>query len=316
MAILCKVSMPIAAVLFVLGLLVASAPSQAQQQAMYTQYMFNGLAINPAYAGSQDALSITALGRKQWLGFDGAPSTETFSVHSPVGNRKIAWGVLLSHDHIGVTDQYAVYGMYAYRLKLAKGTLASGLQVGVDSYRAGLSKVMVRQSGDNFFAFDDVQGLLPNFGVGLYYSTRRFYTGFSLPRLLTNVYPGDNKSRARQYQHWFFTTGYVFDINRELKLKPNLLVKAVEGAPVEFDINANLLIKEMFWVGVSYRSFASISGLVEFQATNQFKFGYAYDYGLTELRRNHSGSHEIMLNYQLRFKKTKIVSPRYFPRYF
>ena len=299
-----------------LFLSLVSTASWAQQQAMYTQYMFNGLAINPAYAGSQDALSITALGRKQWLGFDGAPSTETFSVHSPVGNRKIAWGMLLSHDHIGVTDQYAIYGMYAYRLKLAKGTLASGLQVGVDSYRAGLSKVLVRQSGDDFFAFDDVQGMLPNFGVGLYYSTRRFYSGFSLPRLLTNVYPGDNKSRARQYQHWFFTTGYVFDINRDLKLKPNLLVKAVQGAPIEFDINANLLIKETFWVGLSYRSFASISGLVEFQATNQFRFGYAYDYGLTELNRSHGGSHELMLNYQLRFKKTKIVSPRYFPRYF
>ena len=297
-------------------LFLVSTFAHAQQQAMYTQYMFNGLAINPAYAGSQESLSLTALGRKQWLGFDGAPSTQTFSVHSPVGNRKIAWGMLLSHDNIGVTDQYAIYGMYAYRLKLAKGTLSSGLQVGVDSYRAGLSQVRVRQTGDDFFAFDDVQGMLPNFGVGLYYSTQRFYSGFSLPRLLTNVYPGENQSRARQYQHWFFSTGYVFDINRDLKLKPNLLVKAVAGAPIEFDINANLLIKETFWVGLSYRSLASLSGLVEFQATNQFKFGYAYDYGLTDLNQHHSGSHEIMLNYQFRFKKTKIVSPRYFPRYF
>ena len=233
----------------------------AQQQAMYTQYMFNGLAINPAYAGSQGALNLTALGRKQWAGFDGAPSTQTFSVHSPVGNRKIAWGLLLSHDNIGVTDQYALYGMYAYRLKLAKGTLATGLQVGVDSYRAGFSNVFVRQSGDDFFAFDDVQGMLPNFGAGVFYSTQRFYAGFSLPRLLTNVYPGENKARARQYQHWFFTTGYVFDLNRDLKLKPNLLVKAVEGAPIEVDINANLLIKEKFWVGLSYRSFDAISAL-------------------------------------------------------
>lgn len=290
--------------------------SHAQQQAMYTQYMFNGLAINPAYAGSQGGLSITALGRKQWVGFDGAPSTETFSVHSPVGNRKIAWGVLLSHDNIGVTDQYAACGMYAYRVKMPKGTLSAGLQVGVDSYRAGLSRVLVRQSGDDFFAFDDVQGVLPNFGAGLYYSTQRFYAGFSMPRLLTNAYPGYDGSRARQYQHWFFSTGYVFDINRDLKLKPNLLVKAVAGAPLEFDLNANLLIKEKFWVGASYRSLDAISGLVEFQATQQFKFGYAYDYALTDLGRYHGGTHEIMLNYILSFKKTKITSPRYFPRYF
>ncbi len=297
-------------------LCLGSLVSVAQQQAMYTQYMFNGLAINPAYAGSQEALSITALARKQWAGFDGAPSTQTFSVHSPVSNRKAAWGLLLSHDNIGVTDQYAIYGMYAYRLKLGKGTLATGLQAGVDSYRAGFSQVNVRQNGDDLFTFDDVQGMIPNFGAGVYYSTNRFYTGFSLPRLLTNVYPGDNQARARQYQHWFFTTGYVFDLSRTLKLKPNLLVKAVEGAPVEFDINANLLIQEKFWVGLSYRSLDAVSGLLEFQATEQFKFGYSYDYTLTELRPYQGGSHEVMLNYQLRFKKTKITSPRYFPRYF
>lgn len=290
----------------------AAVTSYGQQQAMYTQYMFNGLAINPAYAGSQESLTMTALAREQWLGLEGAPSSQTFSMHGPFKGRKIALGLLLTHDQIGVTDQYGAYAVYAYRIKLAKGTLSTGLQAGFNSYRASFSKVVVRQGDDITFSSDDLRSFLPNIGAGAYYNTQRFYVGFSLPHLLANPYPGEDGSQAQQYRHWFLTSGYVFDVSPNLKLKPNVLVKAVEGAPLEVDINANFLLNEILWLGASYRSFDAVSFLVEFQATSQFRFGYAYDYTLTDLRSFHTGSHELMLNYRFLRKNKKMLTPRYF----
>lgn len=290
----------------------ASVAGYGQQQAMYTQYMFNGLAINPAYAGSQGSLTMTALAREQWLGMDGAPSSQTFSMHAPLKGRKIALGLLLTHDEIGVTNQYGAYAVYAYRIKFRKGTLSAGLQAGFNSYRAGFSNVVVPQGDDASFSSDDLRSFLPNIGAGTYYSTDRFYVGFSLPHLLANPYPGEEGSMAQQYRHWFLSSGYVFDLSPDLKLKPNILVKAVEGAPLEVDINANFLIKEILWLGASYRSFDAISFLIEFQITPQFRFGYAYDYTLTDLRAFHSGSHELMLSYRFLRKDKKMLTPRYF----
>ena len=283
-----------------------------QQQAMFTQYMFNGLAINPAYAGSQDGVSFTALARRQWTGLNGAPSTETFSVHGPLKNRKIALGLQLYHDAVGIADQYGVYGVYAYRIDMGRGTLAAGVQGGFNSYRARYSSVFVKSGDDPHFSADDASGMLPNFGAGLYYSTKKFYAGFSLPHLITNPLPGSVVSRAQQYRHWFFTTGTVVTLSEQMKLKPSILVKAVEGAPVEVDVNANLLIKELLWLGVSYRSFAALSFLAELQITRPLRLGYAYDYTLTTLKSSHSGTHELMINYRLRFDRSKAISPRYF----
>ncbi len=298
------------------GLLIASfwllaLAGFAQQQAMYTQYMFNGLAINPAYAGSHESLTLTALGREQWVGFEGAPSSQTFTAHAPLRNDKIALGLLLTRDEIGITKQQGAYAIYAYRIRMVKGTLSAGLQAGFNNYRAAFSQVKVRQD-DGSFSIDDLQGFLPNFGTGVYYNTQRFYVGFSLPQLLTNPYPGHDGSRAQQYRHWFLTSGYVFDLNQDLKLKPNVLVKAVEGAPLELDLNANLLIRELIWLGVSYRSLDAISGLFELQATPRFRIGYAYDYTLTDIQQFNTGSHELMLNYRFLRKDKKMLTPRYF----
>ena len=293
-------------------LLLTLLSSYAQQQPMFTQYMFNSLAINPAYAGSQDALSLTALAREQWIGVEGRPSTQTFSAHAPIPDKKIAAGLLMTHDAIGITNQYGFYGMYAYRIKLRTGTLSMGLQAGFNSYRIGFSSVPIEDQDDRHFAADDAQSFLPNFGAGLYYSTKRFYAGLSAPHLFNNDYPGGELSQARQYRHWFASLGYVFDLNPSLKLKPNVLIKAVQGAPVEVDLNANLLIKEIIWVGASYRSLDAVSALVELQATPRFRIGYAYDLSVTDMRQVNTGSHELMLNYRLPLEKSKIITPRYF----
>lgn len=298
--------------LLVLGLCFLMTPTSAQQRIMFTQYMFNGLAVNPAYAGSQDALDLTLLAREQWMGIDGAPSTQTFSAHTPLPDTKASVGLLLTRDQVGVDTQTGVYGAYTYRIKLAKGSLSAGLQGGFDFYRAGFSRVQV-EDDDQHFVQDDAQAFLPNFGAGLYYRTKKFYAGFSVPYLLNNLYPNHQEtSQARQYRHWFASAGYVLALNRDLKLKPNVLVKAVQGAPVEVDLNANLLIKETLWVGMSYRSFDALSWLVEFQFTPKLRAGYAYDMTVSPLRQVNNGSHELMLNYRLSFQKSKVITPRYF----
>ena len=289
------------------------ATARAQQQAMYTQYMFNGLALNPAYAGSHDALSLTGLARIQWVGIEGAPNTQTFSMHSPVADRS-SLGLFLIHDNIGVTNQYGLYGSYAYRIPFGEdASLSMGLQVGFNSYNMDLSQVTTQNQDPNF-AVNDAGGIEPNFGAGLFYSSERFYIGASVPHIVNNdlISSEVDDANARQFRHYFVTAGYVFDLGPSLKLKPNFLVKAVQGAPVEYDLNANLLIKEVLWVGFSYRTEDAISGLIEMLLTPQLRLGYAYDYTTSELQDFNTGSHELMLNFRFAFDKSKVLSPRYF----
>ena len=286
--------------------------AKAQQQVMFTQYMFNGLALNPAYAGSQGSLSLTALAREQWTGVEGAPSTQTFSAHSPFYQDKIGVGLLVLHDKIGITEQTGVYGSYAYRISFRNNSVLSmGLQAGFSHYNARFSKV---SDTDPAFAGQDVKELQPNFGFGLYYATDRYYVGASVPQLAENIFDRKDKvSNLNLVRHYFLTAGYVFNLNESLKLKPNLLVKAVEGAPVELDLNANLLIKEVIWVGASWRSFDSVDALLQLQLTDKLQLGYAYDIATNAaLSSINAGSHELMLHYRLGFSKSKIITPRYF----
>lgn len=299
---------------FFLSLVLASSCTGlfAQQQVMFTQYMFNGLAINPAYAGSHETLSLTALARIQWTSIDGAPRTQTFSAHSPIVNQRMALGGLILHDKIGVTDQTGAYLSYAYRIPVTeKGRLAFGIQAGFSFYKANFSQI---SSTDPAFANSDVREMHPNVGAGVYYNTDRFYAGFSVPQLIQSEFDQDNAdSDSKLVRHYFATAGYVFDLNSALKLKPNVLLKSVSGAPVELDINANLLIKEIVWVGLSWRSFDSFDALLQLQLTERLMFGYAYDFATTtELSRVNGGSHELMLNYRVPLTKGKIITPRYF----
>ncbi len=297
---------------FALVVLAGAPKALAQQQVMFTQYMFNGLAINPAYAGSHETLSFTALAREQWTGIEGAPSTQTFSVHSPLHNDKIGVGLLVMHDKIGVTEQTGVMGSYAWRIIFDDTKkLSMGLQAGINRYNSSFSKV---SSTDPAFANQDVREMQPDFGFGLYYATDRFYAGASVPQLAGNYFGRKRgESNFNLVRHYFFMSGYVMDLNPSLKLKPNLLVKAVEGAPVEMDLNANLLIKEVLWVGASWRSFESVDLLLQIQLTDHVQFGYAYDIATSsELNSINTGSHELMVNYRIRLSKSKIITPRYF----
>ena len=304
--------MKISKVVFGLMFLMVTGLGYGQQQVMFTQYMFNGMALNPGYAGSHESMSISALVREQWSGLEGAPSTQTLSVHAPVKNQKFGLGLLFLHDKIGVTDQNGVYGAYAYKVPFSNGgKLSLGLQTGLTHYQARYSQV---SDTDPNFARGDVSEMHFNFGFGAYYYSKKYYLGFSIPQMVEQRFDRNNSdSDSKLVRHYFLTYGYVLDLSKSLKLKPNMLLKIVEGAPAELDLNANLLINEVLWVGLSWRSFDSFDGLVQLQITNQLQLGYAYDFATTtELRRVNSGSHEIMLNYRFTFSRSRVVTPRYF----
>jgi type IX secretion system PorP/SprF family membrane protein len=298
----------------VLAFMLKLNPLYAQQDALFTQYMFNGLVINPAYAGSQDALSVTASARKQWVGMDGAPSTQTLTAHAPLKNEKVALGMTFINDNIAVTHQYGMNAIYAYRLNLKEGRrLSFGLQAGFTQFRSQYSQLATRTANDPSFVSDQVSGFLPNFGTGLYYSTNKFYFGLSVPHLLSNLLNDTTVAiNSVQRRHFILNSGYVFTLSHDLKLKPSILVKAIQGAPVQIDLNTNLLIREVLWVGVSYRSFSSLNFLTQVQITDQLRFGYSYDISVNKLSTLNRGSHEIILNYNFSFLKSKVVTPRYF----
>jgi type IX secretion system PorP/SprF family membrane protein len=289
--------------------------AQAQQEAMFTQYMFNGLALNPAYAGSHESLSTTLLFRDQWTGLPQAPSTQTFSIHSPVRSAKIALGLQVIHDKLAVFEQYGVNASYAYRILTDKGTLSLGLQLGFSTYSADLSDLTTQVPNDPVFQ-GNVSKTMPSFGAGVYYYTDRFYIGLSAPQLVTNSLSEDVveiDGDARQERHYFLTAGHMFPLGHNVKLKPNVLIKAVEGAPIQMDLNLNALFSEVLWLGVSWRSMSDIDALIELQLTDQLLLGYSYDFAsTTDLSRVNSGSHELMLNYRFRYAKNKVVTPRYF----
>ena len=293
-----------------MALFIVGRVANAQQQAMFSQYMYNGLAINPAYAGSQETASMTALMRQQWVGMEGAPSTQTFSAHMPIEKKRIGVGLMLLHDKIAVTDQTGVYGSYAYKIPMKKGQLALGIQAGFTHYNSTFSEVSLT---DQTFATADISEFHPNFGFGVYYSTEKFYAGFSIPQLVQFKLDRENPDvNGLILRHYFVHTGYVFDLNQDFKLKPNVLIKMVNGASVELDLNATLYYKNLVGLGISWRTMDAFVVFFQVQITERLQLGYAYDITTTAVRKVSYGSHEIFLNYRFSLSKLKIITPRYF----
>jgi len=295
-------------------LLLVATMATAQQTATYSQYMFNTLAINPAYAGSHDALSISALGRFQNVGLPGAPTTQTFSAHTPLLNKRVGVGMMVIHDELSVISQTGVHFSYAYRLPLNdKGaTLSMGLQAGMSMYNAQYSRLDSYNANDPFFR-QDIRNSRPNFGAGVYYSNATTFLGLSMPSMLNNVFDRGNAiTTVYQNVPIILTGGHVITLNRILKLKPGFLFKLVDGQPVELDINANMLFDEVLWFGLSYKSSRQLVTLTQFKINEQLQFGYSYTISSGPIRTAELGSHEIMVNYRFWFNKNGLVSPRYF----
>ncbi|MEQ6117979.1 type IX secretion system membrane protein PorP/SprF [Reichenbachiella sp. MALMAid0571] len=299
-------------IIFTVLLAIISVYVYGQQQPQFSQYMFNGLAINPAYAGSHEAISITALSRIQWVGFEGAPNTQVLSIHSPINGKNIGLGLQFSHDEIGFTNDNNLQASYAYRIKMRKGnTLAFGLQAGFSSYSIDFSKA--RTITNDPSQGGDVSSFLPNIGAGIFYSTPNAYLGLSSPTMLNSAVSRDGNTLFSKENHYFLIGGYVFTVNESLKIKPNFLVKAVSGSPVGFNLNLNALIKEFVWLGLSYRPPESLNFLLQFNISKQLRIGYSMDYVLDEtLSQGTTTSHEFMVNYRFRINDKHVITPRYF----
>ncbi len=301
--------------LLILLLFIGFVSLHAQQEAMFTHYMYNTLGVNPAYAGSRDALTITALYRTQWVGFEGAPTTQTLTAHSPVYTEAVNLGLSFSNDEIGPVQNTAVYLDYAFRFNLTENSkLALGVKVGFDNYKFNVSELQTNTGNDPAFMVND-GAFSPNFGFGVYYNRENFYAGLSTPKLLQNNYAysvADNLSEEKR--HYYLIAGGIVPISNEIKLKPTGLLKCVQGAPMEVDLTANFLFYDRFQLGAMYRTGDAVGLLLGYYITEQLSVGYSFDWSFVNTTSKYNdGSHEIVLSYDFIFKEQRrIRSPRYF----
>ena len=285
-----------------------------QQQATFSQYMFNGLAINPAYAGSQDVLTATALARYQSLGLEGAPNTQSFAVHSPLLNDNIGVGLLFVRDNISIINQYSVSAIYAYRIKFSEwSNLAFGIQAGINSLDAAYSEAKIQNPNDPAFQ-EDITSTRPNFGFGVYYQTQKYFVGMAIPQLANNVFDrGPSLTTIKQDNPIILNGGYIMSLTRAIKFKPSALFKMVGGKIVEYNVNAQLSFDDILWVGASVKLLTAVDILTELQITRQLRIGYAYTHTINDLNVIDLGSHEVMVSYRFLFPpKEGLISPRYF----
>jgi len=295
----------------------------AQQDAQYTQYMFNTMSVNPAYAGSRGQLSIAALYRAQWVGLDGAPTSQTLNLHSPIRNSKLGYGVSIVNDEIGdgVVQETYFDGIISYTIDVSQeGKLSFGLKAGGNLLNLDFNKLR------NFDAepvnADNIENRFsPNVGLGLYYHSNKFYAGLSAPNLLQTEYFDNSQQDANTVQflskeriNFYLITGYVFDLNGNLKFKPALLTKMVGGAPLQVDFSANFMFNDKFTFGAAYRWDAALSAMAGFQISDQFMLGLAYDKETTDLggTQFNDGSFEVFLRFELVKSFQRLVSPRFF----
>ncbi|WP_423998559.1 PorP/SprF family type IX secretion system membrane protein [Maribacter sp. IgM3_T14_3] len=291
----------------------------AQQDAQYTQYMYNTISVNPAYAGSRGVLSIAALHRSQWVGLDGAPTTQTLNFHTPVSEH-VGLGLSVVNDEIGNGTNQDTYidAAFSYTVKTSEeGKLSFGLKAGGHLFNVDFTKLRNYGAETNLPNIDNK--FSPNFGAGIYYHTDQFYAGLSVPNFLQTEHfdSSDTNSSsliAQERMNFYLITGYVFDLNQNVKFKPAALIKAVKGAPLQLDLSANFLFNDKFSLGAAYRWDAAISALFGFQLNDQLMLGLAYDKETTDLgaTRFNDGSFEIMLRYEFLNKYKRVITPRFF----
>ncbi len=307
-------------ILILVTVLLSSVALKAQYDAMFTQYMFNEMYINPGYTGTKDAMAVNALHRQQWVNFPGRPVTSTFSLHGPLMNNKMGVGISFLNEKIGKLSRNLAYLNYAYRVKTGKNSqLSFGLMAGVHNQVNKLSELKASDVGDVQVSNNLPSTIAPNFGAGIYYYTKTFYAGLSIPRMVDDSYLFNStgsvvkstKLNAAKF-HYYLTVGNVFEISDALKIKPQAMLKIVQNAPIQYDVNVNFLIKNLIWAGASYRNSSDVSAILGLQVNPQFIVSYSYDYTLSELKKYTSGSHEIALGYVFSYKQRKVVTPRYF----
>ncbi len=299
----------------IIAVILLTISANAQQDPQYTQYMYNMNVLNPAYAGSKDALNINFLARSQWVGFEGAPKTITLGLHAPVG-KNVGLGLSVIVDKLGPLEEQNIFGDFSYTLNLDNNAkLALGLKAGYTFYNLCIPCLTAITQGDESLNSNNANKAFPNFGVGAFYYTNKFYAGLSIPNLLQSFHfdnSGGQVNKASETNHLFLTTGYVFNISQNLKLKPSIMAKAIGGAPLSIDFSGNVLFNDKIEAGLSYRLDESFSALINVRVSKILRIGYAYDHTLTNLQEFNTGSHEVILLFNFGFDNVKIQSPRFF----
>lgn len=300
--------------------LITTFSGQAQQLPQFTQYMYNTISVNPAYAGSREVLSIVGLHRSQWAGLDNGPETQTISLHSPLKNDKIGVGLSFINDQLGYENFTNLYADFSYTINLNENVeLAFGLKGGFTQYKIDDELIIVEGSDPGIGGIRNRWE--PNFGAGFLLHTNKWYVGLSTPRLINtdhnNLEVSGIKYGIVDRVGYYLTGGYVFDINNSIKFKPATLIKATRGAPVSYDITANFLFNEKFWLGASYRVneySGALGALVDFQVSKNFRLGYAYEHPFSDVSQHSNGTHEVLLMFELNNtpKSYRTKSPRYF----
>ncbi len=305
--------------LVMIGVIIAEK-IQAQQDAMFTHYMDNTLEVNPAYAGSRDAMTLTLLSRNQWVDFEGAPTTQTFTIHSPVVGETVNLGFSVINDKIGPINNANIYVDYSYRIKLSpKYKLALGLKAGFGTISTDLLNLVLDEQGDEVFLEDLNHKILPNIGFGLYLSSETFYAGLSVPKLIDNSYliaesELGNVGIYNEKRHYYFIAGLLKHVSSDLDFKPTTFLKVTSGAPIEVDVTGSFILNDKFLLGGMFRMGDALGLLAGYNIANNLYLGYSFDWSYyNKTFRYNSGTHELLLRYDFELSESrKIRSPRYF----
>lgn len=292
----------------------------SQQDSQFTQYMYNTVNINPAYAGSRGVMSIFGLYRNQWVGLDGAPVTSTASLNTPIGNSNVGLGLSFINDRIGPSDETSISADVSYSIPTSETfKLSFGLKATANLLNVDFTKLNVYNPADPRFQNNVDNKFSPNIGAGIYFHSNKTYIGLSVPNFLETKHFDESASLnnsasfvAKERMHYYAIAGHVFNLSPSIQFKPAALAKVVQGAPLQLDISGNFLFNEKFTVGAAYRWSAAMSAMVGFQASENWFIGYAYDMETTKLADYNSGSHEIFLRYELFNNYDRVVSPRFF----
>jgi type IX secretion system PorP/SprF family membrane protein len=298
--------------IFSFVLMFTTIVSFAQQDAQFTQYMYNTININPAYAGSRGVLSVFALHRTQWVGLDGAPTTNAVSLNTPFNQSRLGLGVSIINDKIGPIQENTISTDLSYTIPTSETLkLSFGIKATANLFDLDVSRLNPVDDDPSLHNYNNK--LSPNIGAGLYLHSDKAYVGLSVPNFLeTNRYDSNDVKIFKEKVNYYLIAGYIFDFNNYIKFKPALLTKMVKGAPLQVDVSGNFMFNEKLVIGIAYRWSAAVSAMAGFQVTEGLYLGYGYDLETTNLDNYNSGSHEIFLRYELFRKNKKMTTQRFF----
>ena len=295
--------------------LICNVAAYAQQDPLFTQYMFNKLLVNPAYAGSKEVFTIDMLNRTQWVNIEGAPETFTLSAHSAMKNKNVGLGFYISRDVLGPTIDQSFMGTYAYRIYMGRSSLAFGLQFGLKYFDIDWNSIRLKDP-DYIFDPQDIRRISPDANFGIYFQSNRLFLGLSSKQLLQNEYgyasKDDKSSFSKLTRHFYLMGGFALPLDDKIVFRPSVMTKYTANAPVQVDLNASILFGNAFWIGASYRSAKAVTLMTEFKISDRLKLGYSYDFYLNELQPFNYGSHEIRLGFEFPLYESRMRTPRYF----